>query len=72
MIKEQMALWGEPRVEIVIITTPGWFTTDAIQWIEKHNENGEVPRVEMWPQSHLELLLASRPGLVAEFGLRGR
>lgn len=72
MIKEQMALWGEPRVEIVIITTSGWFTTDAIQWIEKHDENGEVPRVEMWPRSHLELLLASRPGLVAEFGLRGR
>jgi hypothetical protein len=42
LIKEQMALWGEPRVEIVIITTSGWFTTDAIQWIEKHNENGEV------------------------------
>jgi hypothetical protein len=42
LIKEQMAFWGEPRVEIVIITTSGWFTTDAIQWIEKHNENGEV------------------------------
>lgn len=71
LIKEQMALWGEPRVEIVIIATSGWFTTDAIQWVEKHDESGEVPRIEMWPQSHLELLLASRPGLVAEFGLRG-
>jgi hypothetical protein len=71
-VKEQMALWGEPRVEVVIIATSGRFTTDAIQWIEKHNTNGEVPRIEMWPDSHLELLLASRPGMVAEFGLRGR
>jgi Restriction endonuclease len=69
-IKEQMSLWGQPRVEVVTITTSGRFTTDAIQWIETHNASGNTPSIEMWPESHLERLLASRPDIVAAFGLR--
>jgi hypothetical protein len=69
-IKEQMSLWGQPRVEVVTITTSGRFTTDAIQWIETHNASGDTPSIEMWPESHLERLLASRPDIVAAFGLR--
>jgi hypothetical protein len=70
VIKEQMSLWGVPRIEVVTIATTGRFTTDAVQWIETHNASGASPSLEMWPESHLELLLASRPALVAEFRLR--
>jgi len=70
-IKEQMKLWGEPRVAVVVIATSGRFTTDAIQWIETHNASGQPPLIEIWPESHLEYLLASRPDLVADLGLRG-
>src|SRR5438105_122411 len=66
-IKEQMSLWGERRVEVVIIATSGRFTTDAIEWVEKHNSAAGSPEIEMWPESHLERLLASRPGFVAQF-----
>jgi hypothetical protein len=72
MIKEQMSLWGSPRVEVVTIATSGRFTTTAVQWIETHNTSGGIPSIEMWPDSHLERLLASRPDIVAEFQLRHR
>ena len=65
-----MSLWGVPRIEVVTIATTGRFTTDAVQWIETHNASGGSPLLEMWPEIHLELLLASRPALVAEFRLR--
>jgi hypothetical protein len=69
--KEQMALWTNPRVDVLVIATSGRFTADAVTWIEAHNNSGAAPRIEMWPESHLERLLASRPGIIAEFGLRG-
>lgn len=68
--KEQMALWGDPKVDVLIIATSGRFTADAVAWIEKHNGAGSPPRIEMWPESHLERLLSARPDLIAEFGLR--
>jgi hypothetical protein len=68
--KEQMALWVDPRVDVLVIATSGRFTLDAVQWIERHNSKGESPRIEKWPDSHIERLLAARPGLIAEFGLR--
>jgi hypothetical protein len=68
--KDEMALWANPRIDLLILATSGRFTADAVQWIETHNAKGESPRIEMWPESHLERLLASRPGLIAEFGLR--
>ena len=66
----QMALWEPPRVHALIVATSGRFTSDAVAWIEKHNDAGKQPTIEMWPESHLELLLARRPHLVAEFKLR--
>ncbi|MBR1158072.1 restriction endonuclease [Bradyrhizobium elkanii] len=69
--KDQMALWPNPRVDVLIIATSGRFTADAVTWIEQHNANGASPRIEMWPESHLERLLAARPAIIAEFGLRG-
>lgn len=66
----QMALWEPPPVDVLIVATSGRFTTDAVDWIEKHNADRKRPVIEMWPDSHLERLLAARPHLVAEFGLR--
>ena len=66
----QMSLWEPPIVHALVFATTGRFTADAVAWIERHNANNERPYIEMWPDSHLELLLASRPHLVAQFKLR--
>ncbi|GJL56389.1 MAG: hypothetical protein NPIRA02_35210 [Nitrospirales bacterium] len=68
--KEQMKLWEPPRVEIHIIGTTGRFTSDAIDLVEKHNQSDSALTIEMWPESRLERLLASRPAIIAEFKLR--
>lgn len=70
ILKEQMPLWEPPKVNVLIIATSGRFTTDAVQHIETHNGSDRALRIEMWPESHLERLLASRPGLIGEFKLR--
>lgn len=67
---EQTKLWPDPRVDVLVIATSGRFTSDAVQWIERHNACGSPPKIEMWPESHLERLLAARPPLIAEFHLR--
>lgn len=69
--KEQMALWPVPRVDVLVFATSGRFTSDAVAAIETHNAAGALPRIEMWPESHLERLLAARPAVIAEYGLRG-
>lgn len=69
-LKEQMKLWEPPRVDIHVIATSGRFTSDAVAIIEKHNRSDSALRIEMWPESHLERLLAGRPGIIAEFRLR--
>jgi hypothetical protein len=66
----QMKLWEPPKVDELIIVTTGRFTTDAIDYVEKHNIGSNAMRIEMWPDSHLERLLARRPELIAEFRLR--
>ena len=66
----QVALLEPPRVHVLVVATSGRFTADAVAWVEKHNEAGRQPVIEMWAESHLELLLAQRPHLVAEFKLR--
>lgn len=69
-LREQMKLWEPPKVDELIIVTAGRFTTDAIDYIERHNRGTEPLRIEMWPDSRLERLLADRPQLIAEFRLR--
>lgn len=69
-LKEQMKLWEPPKVDNHIIATSGRFTSDAVAFIEKHNQSDSGLRIEMWPESHLERLLSSRPSLIAEFRLR--
>lgn len=69
-LKEQMKLWEPPRVDVHVIATSGRFTSDAVALIERHNQSDSALRIEMWPESHLERLLASRPAIIAEFSLR--
>ncbi|MBX4211414.1 MAG: restriction endonuclease [Candidatus Yanofskybacteria bacterium] len=69
-LQAQMKLWEPPRVDVHIIATTGRFTTDAIDLIERENRSDKALRIEMWPESHLENLLAPRPELIAEFNLR--
>lgn len=70
LLKEQMKLWEPPRVDVCVIASSGRFTSDAVAAIEKHNASDSGLRIEMWPESHLERLLAHRPAIIAEFGLR--
>jgi hypothetical protein len=69
-LREQMKLWEPPRVDVHVIATSGRFTSDAVAIIEKHNQSDSALRIEMWPESHLERLLANRPGIIGEFLLR--
>jgi len=69
-LKEQLKLWEPPRIDVCVIATSGRFTADAVTLIEKHNQTDSALRIEKWPESHLEMLLASRPELIAEFALR--
>jgi hypothetical protein len=68
--RSQMELWQPPRVDQLIIATTGRFTVDAIALIEQHNQADRALHISMWPDSHLELLLAARPHLIAEFKLK--
>jgi Restriction endonuclease len=63
-------LWEPPKVDLLVLATTGRFSEQGVQWIEQHNHVGRDPRIAMWPNSHLELLLAGRGDLVEEFHLR--
>lgn len=69
-VRSQMELWQPPRVDGLIIATTGRFTADAIALVEQHNQADRALHVSMWPDSHLERLLAARPHLIGEFRLR--
>lgn len=66
----KMLLLEPPPVDVLVIATSGRFTDQATQWVDNHNADKTRPRVELWPESHLERLLATRPALVTELGLR--
>ncbi len=70
ILKDQMLSWSDPPVDVLVFATSGRFTTDAVTWVEKHNNQRGSPRIEMWAESHLERLLAARPAIIAEFGMR--
>lgn len=70
VLRVQMKVWEPPRVDVHVIATSGRFTSDAVAIVEKHNQSDSALRIEMWAESHLERLLASRPAIIAEFSLR--
>lgn len=65
-----LSMWEPPAVRSLVIATSSRFTADAVAVIEKHNHDGKMPFIEMWPDSQLEAMLATRPDLIAEHGLR--
>ena len=71
LARAQMELWQPPRVDVLVIATTGRFTVDAGSLVEQHNQSDRALGIVMWPDSHLERLLASRPHLIGEFRLRG-
>ena len=64
VLREQMALWSPPRVDVLVVATSGRFTTPAVRLIDLQNQSDSALRIEPWPSSKLEALLASRPDLV--------
>jgi Restriction endonuclease len=65
-----LSLWEPPPVRALIIATSARFTTDAVAVAEKHNADGKLPFIELWPDSRLETLLSQRPELIASYRLR--
>jgi hypothetical protein len=65
-----MKLWEPPRVDVLVFAASGRFSVAAISLVEKHNQDNTSLNIDMWPDSHLERILAAKPHLVAEFGLR--
>lgn len=66
----QVDLWEPPTVHGLIIATSGRFSSDAVLWAEKHNDTGNAPRIELWPDSRLETLLSQKPHIAAAHRLR--
>lgn len=66
----QVALWTPPLVHSLVIASSGRFSTDGVQWIEQHNQSGQLPFIEPWPDSQLERLLSGHPALAPAHGLR--
>ncbi|BBZ53005.1 hypothetical protein MHEI_47220 [Mycobacterium heidelbergense] len=65
-----LSLWEPPAIRALILATSGRFTTDAVAVAEKHNRDGKMPFIELWPDSRLETLLSERPELTAGYRLR--
>jgi hypothetical protein len=66
----RLPLWEPPVIRSLIIATSGRFSSDAVGVVDKHNDLGTRPHIELWPDSRLETLLAQRPGLAITYGLR--
>jgi hypothetical protein len=65
-----LSLWEPPVIRALVLATSGRFTSDAVAVAEKHNTDGKLPFIELWPDSRLETLLSQRPDLTATYGLR--
>jgi hypothetical protein len=61
-----MRLLGSPRRPP--LPRPGAFNADAVEWVEKHDEGGTAPLIEMWPDSKITARLAAH--LAAAHGIR--
>lgn len=70
LLEGQMKLWEPPRVDVCIVATTGRFTVDTVSYVEKLNQSDRALMIELWPESQLEMILAKRPDLIADFRLR--
>ncbi|MGZ8362226.1 MAG: hypothetical protein ACXW3D_00060 [Caulobacteraceae bacterium] len=69
-LKELVRSWEPPRVDVLVIATTGRLTADAVCAVERHNQSDQAMRIEVWNDAHLENILAAKPHLIADFGLR--
>lgn len=67
---EMVKLWDHPRVDVLVVATTGRFSQDALAIAERREESGELPAVELWPDTHLETLMARYPAIATTYGLR--
>lgn len=67
---QKIVLWEPPRVDELVIATTGRFTADAIKLVEDHNQSNSGLYLRLWPNNHLERMLAARPHLIGHFRLR--
>jgi hypothetical protein len=65
----QMSHHEPPAVDVLIVATSGRFTENAVGWSESRRHERMQPSLELWPESHLERLLAERPHIAAGLGL---
>ncbi len=66
----RIGYWDPPKVHELVIATTGTFTESAVQFVDKHNDSEKALYIELWPESHIGQILAKRPELIAQFGLR--
>lgn len=66
----RIAHWEPPVIHELVIATSGRFAQDGVQYAERNNEEGKRPRVELWPENRLEVLLSQRPQIAALHRLR--
>jgi len=66
----KLPLHEPPVIRNLIIATSGTFTADAVTAIEKHNEDGLRPIIEMWPDSRLRTLVLRQPHLIEAYRLK--
>lgn len=61
--------WDSPPIDVFVVVTCGKYTANAVSYVESHNNRGRRPRIEIWNDAHLEVLLAGYPGLRDAFNL---
>ncbi|WUI02888.1 restriction endonuclease [Spirillospora sp. NBC_00431] len=69
LVYSKLPLWeGEP-IRGLIFGTTGYFTQEAVRWVDDHNREAKRPDIELWSVSELESFLRKWPAVLAEFGL---
>lgn len=63
-------LWGPPHIRQLIFATSGKFTSDAVQLVQKHNNQGtHGVHIEIWERNKLEFILMKMPEIVQKYRL---
>lgn len=66
----RIGFWDQSKVNELVIATTGTFTENAVLYVDKHNLSDKALRIDLWSESHIGRILAKRPDLIAQFGLR--
>lgn len=66
-LKDQLTLWEPPRVDVLIIATTGYFSADAVRFMESHNQSSSALKIEYWNIEKIRTIVDSRPYLLGKF-----